>query len=368
MKHLLVPICNRTNYTKLKTVLREFTAIKPVIAMSSSILLSKYGDPHTDIEKDVYEIVSRIDCSFMNDSTSNMAKTCGLSMIEHASLFNHIKPDGVLIVGDRFDMLSPLISAKMMNIPIFHIQGGEHSGSIDDTIRDMMSLCASYHYTSTLQSSERVMEIAHIKNVIYSGCPAVEYISQINIGEFLDVSSLTKKFKHNIDIKPYEEYYLVILHPDTTHKDEVNMGNLLHILTSTEKKIIVFYPNIDAHNNNIVDAIREMRNQLIILRHVPVDDFAKLMAHAKAVIGNSSSIIRETATFGVPSINIGDRQKNRERNQNTIDIPSSLDGLLESLSVTNRCSNNNIYFKHGAGKTIANHIEKILCKDTNEDS
>ncbi len=359
MTKLIVPICNRTNYTKLKTVLCEFTTVQPLISLSSSIISDKYGNAYTDIIKDGYNIASRIDCLFMNDSTGNMARTCGLSMIEHASLYERTKVDGVLIVGDRFDMLPSLITAKMMNIPIFHIQGGEQSGSIDDTIRNIMSLCATYHYTSTQQSTERVVKLTGSKNVIYSGCPAVEYIQKLDTGDYLDVSNL-KTTKHGIPIEPHEEYYLVIVHPDTTHNSEIDVYKLLSTLVETGRKIITFYPNVDAYNDTIVNNIREMKNDIIVIKHMPVNDFAQLMAHAKMVIGNSSSIIRETATLGVPAINIGNRQKCRERNKNTVDIPASLVGLEEAILQTRVCATDNIYFKPNSGLTIARHIEEIF--------
>ena len=119
------------------------------------------------------------------------AKTIGLSVVEHATYFGRIKPDLLLIVGDRYDMLAPVISAATMNIPIAHIQGGETSGTIDNIIRDVLTKFSTLHFVSTDKSANNLIKHGVNKNNVFNfGCPAVEYISKVEIGEyFIEASS-----------------------------------------------------------------------------------------------------------------------------------------------------------------------------------
>ena len=147
-KTICVTLTNRTNYSKLKTVLLELSKYDEVVfhlVLSSSILLERYGSGYKDLEKDGFEIDKKIDCALMNDSHEAMAKTIGLSIIEHSTYFASRKPDLLLIVGDRYDMLAPVVAAGTMNIPIAHIQGGELSGTIDNVIRDVLTKFSSLH-------------------------------------------------------------------------------------------------------------------------------------------------------------------------------------------------------------------------------
>jgi len=160
-KTICVTLTNRTNYSKLKTVLmdlRKNPLLDCRIVLSSTILLERYGSGYQDLVHDGFEIDKKIDCTLLNDSHEAMAKTTGLSIVEHATYFAWRKPDLLLIVGDRFDMLAPVVSASMMNIPIAHIQGGELSGTIDNVIRDIITKFASLHFVATEKSAQNLFQ------------------------------------------------------------------------------------------------------------------------------------------------------------------------------------------------------------------
>ena len=166
MKTVCVSLTNRTNYSKLKLVLKELNKYKNLeikIVISSTILLNRYGDGYKDLINDGWQIDKKIDCILMNDSHEAMSKTIGISIIEHSSYFAEIKPDLLLIVGDRFDMLAPALTASMMNIPIGHIQGGELSGTIDNVIRDIISRISCMHFVSTSKSAENLRNLEWIE-------------------------------------------------------------------------------------------------------------------------------------------------------------------------------------------------------------
>lgn len=368
MKTICIALTNRTNYSKLKTVLYELRKISDLecrIILSSTILLDRYGSGFQDMLRDGFDIDKKIDCVLMNDSHEAMAKTVGLSVVEHATYFEWRKPDLLLIVGDRFDMLAPAIAASMMNIPIAHIQGGELSGTIDNVIRDVITRFAALHFVATEQSAKNLENYGVVPTSIFDyGCPAVEYISQIEVGNQFDQARLGKKFKRNIEIRPGEKYFLVMIHPDTTNRHDVNMDAVMDAVSKFGVKSFIFYPNVDAHNSEIVASIAKHNHNddFYMIRHMPLESFVHTMAHCSCMISNSSSGIREAASFGVPVVNIGHRQVDRERNVNVIDIGDRYETLEYTIRkyMDFRFEKQNIYFKPGCSKQIASKITQFV--------
>jgi UDP-hydrolysing UDP-N-acetyl-D-glucosamine 2-epimerase len=374
MNNICVALTNRTNYSKLKTVLfelRQYKNIRCRIVLSSTILLDRFGGGYQDLLRDGFEIDKQIDCALMNDSHEAMAKTVGLSVIEHATYFQWRKPDLLIIVGDRFDMLAPAVAASIMNIPIAHIQGGELSGTIDNVIRDVITRFASHHFVATEQSALNLIKYGVSQERIFDyGCPAVEYISQIDVGKQFDKARLGKTFKQHIDIGVDEQYFLVIIHPDTTNRNDINMDAVMDSVVSFGLKAFIFYPNVDAHNSEIISSISKHKtnSKLYMIRHMPLEGFIHTMAHSACMISNSSSGIREAASFGVPVINIGHRQVDRERNQNVIDIEGSYEELKASIRkyMGHRFKKQNIYFKPNCAQQIAEKIIQSISKEDHQ--
>lgn len=368
MKNISIALTNRTNYSKLKTVLYELRKLPDVqcrIVLSSTILLDRYGNGYQDLLRDGFEIDKQIDCVLMNDSHEAMAKTVGLSVVEHATYFQWRKPDLLIIVGDRFDMLAPAVAASMMNIPIAHIQGGELSGTIDNVIRDVITRFASLHFVATEQSAINLINYGVPRESVFDyGCPAVEYISAIDVGEHFDRVRLGKKYKRDIDIKPGEVYFLVMIHPDTTNRQDVDMDSVMNAVASFGFKAFIFYPNVDAHNSEIVSSIAKYKtnDKFYMIRHMPLEGFVHTMAHCSCMISNSSSGIREAASFGVPVINIGHRQVDRERNKNVIDIGDRYEELRSTIEqyMGHRFERKNIYFKRNCANQIAAKITEFI--------
>lgn len=364
MKTVCVSLTNRTNYSKLKLVLKELNKYKNLeikIVISSTILLKRYGDGYKDLINDGWQIDKKIDCILMNDSHEAMSKTIGISIIEHSSYFAEIKPDLLLIVGDRFDMLAPALTASMMNIPIGHIQGGELSGTIDNVIRDIISRISCMHFVSTSKSAENLRNYGIDNNLIFNyGCPAVEYISMIEVGNHFDENKINKKFKSSFNIDKNEEYLLVMIHPDTTNNKDVNTELILQKIEKTKMKAIIFYPNVDPNNSIILSSISNYKNNenFHIIKHMPLEGFIHVMSKCSCMITNSSSGIREAASFGVPVLNLGYRQVNRERNLNVIDIGNNYKSIEKMIYKykNKKFPIQNIYYKKNCSKRIAEEI------------
>ena len=364
-KKLLVPITNRTNYTKLRNILRLLskTNLEIVIVSSSSLVYNKDTSGYYDITGDGLLIRYDVDCALMNDTLANMSRTAAVSLIEHATIIERESPDAALVVGDRFDMLPVAIACRNANVPMMHLQGGERSGSVDDTIRDLISVCSTRHYVATDAAKARVEKLTDSEYVFNLGCPAVEMVENVSIGTFLDVAHFKKKYKNSFGIKPNEKYLLVAMHPNTDNDRDADMSVVLSAALTFDLKTVVIYPNIDAYHTKIEGAIRTFGKDIVKVRHMPTDDFVPLMAFASCMIGNSSAGIREAASFGTPVVNVGQRQNMRERNKNTIDsscvFEDIRDAVNRSISV-GRYDKVNIYSKPNCSSNISKDIEKFM--------
>jgi len=333
------------------------------VIVSSSMVLDKYASAYKDIESDGFEIKGKFNCLVEGDSHESMVQTAAMSMIHHSNFFKENKPDLLLVVGDRFDMFPIVLSASYMNIDIAHIQGGEISSSIDDTIRNMISLSSSLHFTATELSKKRVTLLG-CTNVWNYGCPAVEYITSLNIGDKFDFKYLHKTFKHKIDIEDDEKYIITLLHPDTKNPSDVDMDIVLKVLKKTGVKCFVFYPNPDACNSRITQSINKYKTyeNFYFIKHIPIEGYIHLLAHASCMVSNSSSGIREAASFGTPVINVGNRQLGREKNESTFNCSCNFDDMLTLIDF---CMNkgfdkDNKYYKENCTENIYNKILEYL--------
>lgn len=355
---ICVPICNRTNYSKLRPILSLMKDEVEILA-SSSLILERHGNAIVDIEDDGFDIAAKVDCLMANDRPSSTIKTLSISMIEHSCVLERSKFDAMLVVGDRYDMLAPVLSANFMGLPILHIQGGERTGCVDDAVRDIITVCSEEHYVSTESSANRVKNIVEHNKVFNVGCPAVEAVSKVDVGEKLYTNCFKKQYKNPINILPDEDYFLLSVHPNSLIKEDIDMEKIIRSCIGFNKKCVVFYPNIDAYNSNILQNINKHRDSLILIKHAPFEDFVKLMAHARCFIGNSSSGIREAACFGTPVVNIGMRQSFRERNANVIDVDcveQHICAAIEKSLDVIRYEKDNIYYKPNSSLKIVDLI------------
>jgi len=237
---------------------------------------------------------------------------------------------------------------------------------VDDLVRDLISLCADRHYVCTEISKTNVVSLTGSNSVFNFGCPSVEYLSSFDVGPCLDVSNMKHHFKDGLFVNPNEDFLLVCVHPNTTKPDDVDMDVILSACVSLGLKCIVIYPNVDAFNSSILDAIRRHKDNLFRIKHIEIEYFVHLMAHAKCMIGNSSAGIREAASFNIPVVNIGDRQNDRERNANILDCSCDYDAIVNAIkmAISTEVFHPNIYiywgnFKCNKDRTF-NRVIKFL--------
>ncbi|WP_458121127.1 UDP-N-acetylglucosamine 2-epimerase [Paenibacillus sp. Z6-24] len=292
-------------------------------------LSPQYGYTIDHIRKDGFTIAAQVDCLLQGSTHANMAKSVGLALMGMTQAFEMIMPDRVLILGDRGEMLAAAIAASHMNIPLFHLHGGEVSGTIDESVRHAISKLAHIHLAATEGSRQRLLRMGEDDWRIHVvGAPRIETMINTVLPELNEV-------KHRYGLDAVQEYIIFIYHPVTTEQaDQLELARMLKVLLNTGKDIVCVMPNADAGTETIMQVYEPM---LVHSNFHPITSFRQLdyltmLKGAAVLAGNSSSGIIEAASFHIPVINIGSRQGARERSANVIDIAARADDLSQALS------------------------------------
>jgi len=249
----------------------------------------------------------------------------GFGVVEFASEFQRLKPDVVLLIGDRYEMLAAAIAAAYMNICVTHIQGGEVSGSIDESARHAITKFAQFHVPSTQRSAEYLIRMGeNPETVLTLGCPSSDIARQLDRTLSGDVIN-TAGSGASIDVT--QPFLLVLFHPTTTEYggERHQMEQVLAALETLETQTVLLWPNIDAGADHITKAIRVFRDQtrpswLRVLTNLTPEDYLKVLANAACAIGNSSSFVRDASFLGTPVVLVGNRQHGREIGEHVMPV------------------------------------------------
>ena len=309
-----VPITSRAAWGRLEPVVRALDSeCKVQIVLASSATLERYGNVGEEIAKD-WSIAFTCRSGAAGDTPGAMAVETGLLMTELVGAFDLLRPDFVLAHADRYETLAVAAAAAYMNIPLGHTQGGERTGSIDDKVRDAVSMLADYHYPCTTKAAERLLAM-DCENVTVTGCSSIDGIA--NLPELADTYINT--YGHGAHIDFDEPFMLACLHPDTT--DEWGSIKTLEATVDAlqDYQTIWLQPNIDAYGQHMTKKLnQECGERARVVKHLPVKAFYSLMNHCSCMVGNSSAAIREGSYMGVPAVVVGSRQAHREVGRNVI--------------------------------------------------
>jgi GDP/UDP-N,N'-diacetylbacillosamine 2-epimerase (hydrolysing) len=323
-------------------------------------LLTEYGETWKEIEADNLFIEAKVAVNLSGDSGADMAVALGQQVIGFTNVLEKNRPDLLLLLGDRGEMLAGAIAALHLNIPCVHIHGGELSGTIDESVRHAISKLSHYHFAATEKSRERLIRMGEKnEHVFVTGAPGLDEIYQT---ELLERAPLFKKY----GIDSNQSLTLVLFHPVVQHVDEAveQITSLLDAVLETGAQSLVLMPNADAGGSVISQVIRNYdTNELIHTAiHVPRREFLSLVACAQIMVGNSSSGIIEAASLGTPVVNVGNRQNRRERSLNVIDAEPTAAAICAAVSAAEKMigkSWSNVYGKGGAAKIIVEHLVSI---------
>lgn len=373
MRKICVFIGSRANYSSIKSAMLAIDAhpdFELYTVVGASGLLDRFGKVIDLIREDGFQIHATFHMIIEGENPTTMAKSTGLGVIEMASILDNLKPNFVLVVGDRFEIMSAAIATAYMNIPLCHTMGGEVTGTIDESIRHAVTKLAHVHFPANQLAAERIIKMGELpENVFTVGCPRIDLVADIiNDGRLdIDVFKTFKGVGATFDLD--EPFLLVSQHPVTT---EYGMGRqqveeTLVALDELRIPTIMIWPNVDAGSDDVSKGIRTFRewhnpDWLHLFKNLPVEIYTKLMYKTKCIIGNSSSAIREGAFIGVPAVNIGTRQTSRQRGRNVIDVPNDrnlIKKAIEKQISVGKYPSDPIYGDGKAGKRIADILAKV---------
>lgn len=323
MRTIGVVTGTRAEYGLLSPVLKAIERhpeLELCLIVAGMHLSPEFGYTAREIERDGFKIDVRIDTLLSSDTGAAMAKSLGIALLGITQAFEKRLPDIILVLGDRGEALAAAIAGTHMNIPVAHIHGGEVTkGMVDESIRHSITKFAHIHFPATKQSAERIIKLGEEEDRIHVvGAPALDIILN---EELVSPEVLAEEF--HLDLK--KPIIMLAQHPVTTqaHQAAEQMTETVEALIEMKQQTIIIYPNADAGGRSMVEVIKKYEKLPFIqtYRSLPYKVFLSLMRIATVMVGNSSSGIIESASFGLPIVNIGIRQEGRQRADNIIDVP-----------------------------------------------
>jgi len=337
-RRIAVVLVDRANYGRMKPVMfaiKNHKNLELLTICSGTMVLSRFGKPIKNVERDGFEIDSEIYIELEGSTPATMAKSLGFGIVEYSSEFARLKPDIILVIGDRYEALAAALAASYMNICLAHIQGGEVSGSIDESARHCISKLAQFHFPSTIRSADFLIRMGEKSNTVFMvGCPSGDIAAKLD--KTLPSNIFEDGIGAKIDItKPY---ILVVFHPVTTSygTDVDSVTEVLEACQNSEHQVVWLWPNIDAGSDHVSAALRRFRelkqpSWLRMIKNFTPDNYHRVLANAICGVGNSSSFVRDSSFFGTPIVLVGERQQYREYAENVIKVKCKKVEILNAI-------------------------------------
>lgn len=329
-RRVAVVLVDRANYGRLKPVMRavqDHPGLEIAVIAAGTMVLERFSTPVKILEKDGFPVDARVYMEVEGSVPVTMAKSFGLGVIEFANEFQRLAPDIVLIIGDRYEALAAAVAAAYMNLCIVHVQGGEVSGSIDESARHALSKFAHYHVPSTRRAADYLIRMGERPDTILAvGCPGSDIAFSIDLT--IDPAAINGSGSGAI-IDPAQPFLLAVFHPVTTGfgGEAAEMNELLYALDEVAAPALLLWPNIDAGSDHISRTIRIFRDArkpkwLRTLINLNPENYLRVLAATACAVGNSSSFVRDAGYFGTPVVLVGDRQEGRETDRNVVPVPA----------------------------------------------
>lgn len=364
-RKICVVVASRANYARIKTVLeavRDHPELELQVVGGASLVLERFGNAADVMATEGFRVDATIRFIIEGETPATMAKSTGLGLLELPTVLELLEPDIVVTVADRFETIATAIAAAYMNIPVAHTQGGEVSGSIDESVRHAVTKLAHLHFPATELAARRIAAMGEDSATVFNvGCPSIDLVARTDLGLRRDVLEDFGGAGSRVD--PDRPFVLVMQHPVTT---EYGLGfeqmhETLEAVAATGMHALVFWPNVDAGSEDVAKGIRRFRelgraNDFHFFRNLPPDVFIKLMAHCACMVGNSSAALREGAYLGTPAVTVGSRQRNRERGRNVLEVAHDREAIADAVReqvVHGRYERSLLFGDGTAGRRIA---------------
>ncbi len=332
-RKIAVITTSRADYSHLYWPLRDLSTDDDVdlrIIAIGSHLSPEFGHTIQEIEKDGFKIDGRIECLLSSDTDVGMAKTIGLAALSLSDLLGEMRPGLLLLIADRYELLAPASVALALRIPIAHIEGGEISeGAIDDAVRNALTMVSHVHFTSTSGARDRIIAMGEEEwRVHRAGAPSLDHLRRQTL-------FTRQQLESRLELDLSQPTFLVAYHPVTIARDTLEETDALFAALETFPEQLLFcYPNADAGSRALIERTRSFlaaRQQGRVFINLDALTYWSLLAQVDLLLGNSSSGIMESASFALPTINIGLRQQGRERARNIVDADADLRPIQDAV-------------------------------------
>lgn len=339
----------RADYGKLKSLIKILSEDKQFevnIFATGMHMISTYGMTYREIQKDgfsnIYTFINQKQNTPMEIALSN-------TILGFSNYIDEINPDAIIVHGDRLEALAGAIVGAFKNIRVIHIEGGEVSGTIDESIRHAITKFSHFHFVANDEAKKRIIQLGeNANNIFIFGSPDIDLMHSSNLPTINQV-------KEYYEI-PFEKYNILMYHPVTTEIEliEDHIHHVVDAVLKSNDNYVVIYPNNDEGSEIIINEYERLKNnnKFRIFPSIRFEYFLSLLNHAECMVGNSSSGIRETSIYGIPTIDIGSRQKGRYKKSTS----SHIIHVNEEDSITNAISDAkkisvNPYSYFGDGKS-----------------
>ncbi len=327
------------------------------VCVTGMHLCKLFGNTVSEIETSGLRICGRVPVELDGSTGATMARALGQEIIGMTEIFTRDRPDLVVVLGDRGEMLAAALTALHLNIPVVHIHGGERSGTIDEPVRHAISKLSHYHFVATDAARERLIHMGEIADHIFvTGAPGLD-----------DLKGLVRRTRSElcaeIGLDESRLVALVVFHPVLQEAAQAGaqMQEVMRAVFALNLQAVLLEPNSDAGGREIVRVLRQYADHpdMRVFTHLPREDFASWMAAADVMIGNSSSGIIEAPTLGLPVVNVGNRQQLRERSGNVVDVSAKEQAIVtaaRNVLETGRRQWKNVYAK----EAVAEKMTRLL--------
>jgi UDP-hydrolysing UDP-N-acetyl-D-glucosamine 2-epimerase len=332
-RKIAVITTSRADYSHLYWPLRDLSAHPQVdlnLIVLGAHLSAEFGHTVREIEKDGFPIAARIECLLSSDSDVGMAKTIGVATLSLADCLGQMRPDILLLIADRYELLASASVALALRIPIAHIEGGEISeGAIDDAVRNALTKMSHIHFTSTFEARRRIIAMDEEEwRVHRAGAPSLDHLRRATL-------NTREELESSLKVHLEEHAILVAYHPVTIAQNTLEEADALFAaLAALPDQILFCYPNADAGSRELIERTRSFqasRKNSHVFVNLDARTYWSLLRQVDVFLGNSSSGIMESPSFALPTVNVGLRQQGRERAQNIIDAAPEAKAILEAL-------------------------------------
>ena len=318
-KKILYISGTRADYGLMRSVLFRINRHPDMdlhVAATGMHLMPEFGHTIDEIYRDGLAC-HRVEATYTTDTQESMALFIGRFIEECVHLAEKIRPDFILLLGDRGEMLGGAVAGTYLGIPVLHLHGGEITGTVDEIARHAITKMSHIHLPATQESAERIIRMGEDPGRVHVvGAPGLDQVFET---AFLSPDEISERYHLNLSLP----VILVVLHPVTLDAGDpaLQMRRMLEAIRDLGEQSIVIYPNADAGGRAMIEVIKmfEHCGNIQTFPSLAHQDFLSLLKISSALVGNSSSGIIEAPSFGVPAVNIGPRQKGRQRGANVID-------------------------------------------------